>query len=290
MSGFDEAWLALREPIDHAARSRSLAARFAAAQGPAPYVVDLGAGSGSNLRYLAPLLPPTQRWLLVDHDPALLAVAAHACTAGNVTCQVMDLARALPAGPGRTGVTAAALLDLTSAAWLDQFARWCGDAPVLIALSVDGGLAWQPEDRDDDAIREHFFAHQRANKGFGPALGPAAAAHLTRRLEAAGRRVFLERSDWRLGPEHAPLLGATLDGMVAAVREIAGPSTYGRWAALRRRQIVQGRCRLTVGHIDLLASSPERAAPDVATATPSARMSLRAAWSLRGRGASENAG
>jgi SAM-dependent methyltransferase len=261
------AWLALREPADHAARSPSLAARFAAAQGPAPYVVDLGAGSGSNLRYLAPLLPPAQRWLLVDHDPALLAAAAaRTGAAGNVACLALDLARELPAVPGRTGVAAAALLDLTAAAWLDELARWCGDAPVLMALSVDGRLVWQPEDPDDDAIRRHFFAHQRADKGFGPALGPDAAAHLARRLEAAGRRVFLERSDWRLGPEHAPLLGATLDGMVAAVREIAGPSTYGRWAALRRRQIVQGRCRLTVGHIDLLASSPERAAPDVATA------------------------
>ena len=255
MSGFDEAWLALREPIDHAARSRSLAARFAAAQGPAPYVVDLGAGSGSNLRYLAPLLPPAQRWLLVDHDPALLAAAAHARTAGNVGCRAMDLARELPAVPGRTGVTAAALLDLTSAAWLDQFARWCGDAPVLIALSVDGGLAWQPEDRDDDAIREHFFAHQRANKGFGPALGPAAAAHLTRRLEAAGRRVFLERSDWRLGPPEAPLLGAMLEGIIAVVADIAGPAACARWATLRRRQLAAGDLRLTVGHVDLLALS-----------------------------------
>jgi hypothetical protein len=252
VSGFDAAWLALREPADHAARSRLLAARFAAAQGPEPYVVDLGAGSGSNLRYLAPLLPPAQRWLLVDHDPALLAVAAaRRGTVGNVARQDMDLARELPDVPGRTGVTAAALLDLTSAAWLDDLARWCGDAPVLMALSVDGRLAWQPEDPDDDAIRERFFAHQRADKGFGPALGPAAATHLARRLE--GRQVFLEPSDWRLGPPEAPLLGATLDGVVVAVAELAGARACERWAALRRRQLAMGELRLTVGHVDLLA-------------------------------------
>ena len=254
MSRFDLAWLALREPADHAARSLALAARFAAAQGSDPYVVDLGAGSGSNLRYLAPLLPPAQRWLLVDHDPALLAAAAaRTGTAGNVLCRALDLARDLPAVAGRTGITAAALLDLASAAWLDQLARWCGDAPVLMALSVDGRLAWQPEDPDDAAIRRHFFAHQRADKGFGPALGPDAAAHLARRLEAAGRGVFVEPSDWRLGPREAALLGATLDGIVAAVAGRAGATACARWATLRRRQLAAGGLRLTVGHVDLLA-------------------------------------
>ena len=254
MSGFDAAWLALREPADHAARSRSLAVRFAAAQGPEPHVVDLGAGSGSNLRYLAPLLPPAQRWLLVDHDPALLAAAAARSGAtGNVACRALDLARELPAVPARTGVTAAALLDLTSAAWLDELARWGGDVPMLLALSVDGRLAWQPADPDDETIRRHFFVHQRADKGFGPALGPDAAAHLARRLEAAGRQVFFEPSDWRLGPEDAPLLGATLKGIAAAVADIAGPTACARWAALRRQQVADGRLRLTVGHVDLLA-------------------------------------
>ena len=53
MSGFAAAWLALREPYDHAARSAALADRFAAAVGKAPHLLDLGCGTGSNLRYLA---------------------------------------------------------------------------------------------------------------------------------------------------------------------------------------------------------------------------------------------
>ena len=54
VSGFAAAWLALREPYDHAARSAALAERFAAAVGNAPHLIDLGCGTGSNLRYLAP--------------------------------------------------------------------------------------------------------------------------------------------------------------------------------------------------------------------------------------------
>ncbi len=58
MSGFDAAWLALREPHDHAARSASLADRFALAVGARPRLTDLGAGTGANLRYRGAHLNP----------------------------------------------------------------------------------------------------------------------------------------------------------------------------------------------------------------------------------------
>jgi hypothetical protein len=246
VSRFGAEWLRLREPYDHAARSATLAARFAAAVGPSPDLIDLGAGAGSNLRYLAPRLPASQRWLLVDRDAALLA---QACPApAQVRCQVLDLAKEMPELGSRTGVTAAALLDLASPAWLDRLARWCRGLPILMALTVDGRLVWQPEEPEDEAVRARFFAHQRTDKGFGPALGPAAAQHLRERLEAAGQRVVLAPSDWRLGPADAPLLGAALEGIIAVQ-----DSAIERWARERRRQLTTGKLRLTVGHVDLLA-------------------------------------
>jgi hypothetical protein len=247
VSPFREEWLRLREPCDHAARSAALADCFAAAVGSSPHLVDLGTGTGSNLRYLAPRLPATQRWLLVDHDAALLAQAP-AGVAVTVERRVLDLARTLPDDLVWTGITAAALLDLASAAWLDRLARWCRGVPVLMALTVDGRLVWQPEEPEDGAVGERFFAHQRTDKGFGPALGPDAAPYLAERLEAEGQRVFLEPSDWRLGPATAPLLAATLDSIVAV--QAAG---IERWAVARRRQLATGRLQLTVGHVDLLA-------------------------------------
>jgi hypothetical protein len=247
VSRFQKKWLRLREPCDHAARSAALADRFAEAVGPSPHLVDLGAGTGSNLRYLAFRLPAAQRWLLIDHDPALLA-QAHVGLALAVERQVLDLARTLPEAGVWTGITAAALLDLASAAWLDRLARWCRGVPVLMALTVDGRLAWQPEEPEDEAVRERFFAHQRTDKGFGPALGGDAAHYLADRLEAEGQQVFLERSDWRLGPATTPLLGATLEGIIA----VQDPGIE-RWAAARRRQLATGQLRLTVGHVDLLA-------------------------------------
>src|SRR5260221_14723616 len=83
MSGFSADWLALREPADHAARSIDLTrALLGALRRDRPLrVLDLAAGTGSNLRYLAgaagsertrPTYEPPE-FLLVDHDPLLLA-------------------------------------------------------------------------------------------------------------------------------------------------------------------------------------------------------------------------
>ncbi len=253
MSRFPADWLRLREPSDHAARSASLAAAFAEALGPAPRLVDLGCGLGSNLRYLATRLPAGQRWLLVDHDPELLAQARLMCDRFNldVRLQSLNLAEKLPDPAGCTGITASALLDLASAAWLERLARWSGGRPLLAALNFDGRLDWRPAADEDATVRRRFLAHQRTDKGFGPALGADAAGYFAGCLEARGERVVTATSDWRLGPADAPLLAATLDGIIGAVATI--DPAPARWVALRRRQLAAGELHLTVGHVDLLA-------------------------------------
>ena len=278
MSGFDAAWLTLREPYDHAARSVELADRFAAAVGKTPHVLDLGCGTGSNLRYLAPRTPGAQRWLCIDHDRGLLQAARtalHDWGRGRrwpcrhegdgltlarpggeigVSFILRDIARGgLPDLEGVSGLSASALLDLTSAACLDEFAAWCRGMPLLMALSFDGRLLFEPGAPEDDEICRRFVAHQRTDKGFGLALGPDAAAHLADRLAATGCAVRLERSDWLLGSDDRAVLRVTLAGIVAAAREIAQEPRLDQWAMLRARQLAADELRLTVGHIDLLA-------------------------------------
>jgi SAM-dependent methyltransferase len=278
VSAFPVDWLSAREPYDRAARSAGLADRFAATLGAAPRLLDLGCGTGSNLRYLASRIAGPHRWRCVDNDPALLRAApdalqrwarAHgwatrldgedlvlARPAGEIVVAFAlgDLARAgLPDGPDVAGVTASALLDLTSAAWLDALARTCRHLPLLMALSFDGRLAFEPAAPEDEEVCRRFLAHQRSDKGFGPALGPEAAPYLADRLIAHGCAVTIERSDWQLGPSDRALLQATLEGMIEAVRAIASDGSLQRWAARRREQLAGGDLRLAVGHVDLLA-------------------------------------
>jgi SAM-dependent methyltransferase len=256
LSRFAHDWLALREPYDRAARSSALAERFAAALAPASRVVDLGCGTGANLRYLAPKLPPQQRWLCLDRDRDLLARAAAllAPWGGKVDFAALDLATGLGSLEwADVGVTASALLDLTSAAWLDDLAKRCRQAPVLMALSFDGRLRWQPALAEDALILARFVRHQRTDKGFGPALGPHAASHLAGRLAAAGHQVATATSDWRLGAGDRPLLQAMLDGLIAAAAAIEDDRRLADWAAQRHLQLERGELDLTVGHLDLLA-------------------------------------
>src|SRR4051794_41502555 len=151
MSGFSAGWLALREPADPHARSPALVAelRSVFAGRDAAAVIDLGCGTGSNLRALAASLPRRQSWRLVDRDPALLGAArerlvawADASEAGAelhlrkggfdiaVRFVEADLAQGVAPLLGDGGVdlvAGAAPVGFLSAALVRQFAR--GNAP-----------------------------------------------------------------------------------------------------------------------------------------------------------------
>ncbi|MDA0675619.1 MAG: class I SAM-dependent methyltransferase [Proteobacteria bacterium] len=254
--GFDAAWLALREPADAAARDAALARRLRA-HGPAdgPWrIVDLGAGTGANRRWLAPRLGGRQRWTLVDNDPLLLRYAA----APGVRQVRLDLAGDLGALAPRQAdlVTASALLDLVSEAWLEQLVGQCRrrDAVLHFALSYDGRIDWTPGDRDDERVRQLVNRHQQGDKGFGPALGPAAGDFAARLLRRCGYRVRTAPSPWRLGPGQVQLQEALLAGWLSAAVEIAPQQAtrLAKWAARRRRYIAAQESHLVVGHVDVL--------------------------------------
>ena len=281
---FDPVWLARREPVDHRSRAAAILSLLTPAwrSGGWSRIVDLGAGTGSNVRYLAPKLPGVRSWTLVDHDADLLARAAvpedpeDPAEAATVTRVVGDLAAVGPRAVRESGahlVTASALLDLVSKDWLRELAAACRESgsAALFALNYDGGIQWQAgaddrrpsDDPDDGAVRRAFNDHQRRDKGFGPALGPMAGLSAETTFRAAGYRVWSLPSPWRLGPDDADLARALVDGWASAaeerLREAAGEAAsapadrVAAWAARRRATIAGGRFGLTVGHVDLLA-------------------------------------
>lgn len=250
--GFSADWLALRDPADRAARDDALARRAARAAGPAPLVVDLGCGTGATWRALAPHLPGTARWRLVDNDPALLSLASAAAgdRAETLQADLSDLA-ALPLGDA-TLVTASALLDLVSEDWLVALVRRLR-VPFYAALSYDGRMDWTPGDPRDGAVTAAFNRHQRGDKGLGPALGPDAADRAAAILRAAGFTVHLADSPWRLGPDMAALQRDLTRGIAQAASE-AGEAQADAWGRHRDAHAATTTC--LIGHIDLLALPP----------------------------------
>lgn len=280
-SGFSADWLALREPFDAAARAasprllqrlQSLRRTNSPTNGPWR-VLDLGCGSGANSRWLAPRLGGAQQWLALDHDAALLRAwpvpagarpgpggRLHWRGAGfraELLRQQTELAHALDALPWQAAqlVTASALLDLVGPEWLAQLVRHAtkARAALLFALIVDGRHEWAPADADDARVGALFAAHQRRDKGLGPALGAQAVPWLARALRARGYRVQTARSDWRLGASDVAMQRALIEGMASAAIE-QDPAQAPRVNAWRdRRLALLGRATLRVGHRDLLA-------------------------------------
>jgi hypothetical protein len=282
-------WLALREPADVAARSALLTREVVDAIGRRHplSVLDLGAGTGSNVRYLADRLPAPQRWLLVDRDPTLLADMRtrtsswgtvhgyNVRTDGDVLVirgQQLDCrveTRCLDLGgltdplifSGRHLVTASALLDLVSEAWLDTLAWQCRErgAAVLFALTYNGRSRCSPAEPEDDTIRELLNKHQRtSDKGFGPAAGPEAIQCAARSFAAVGYQVRREASDWALPPAMRELQRQLIEGWAEAALEIAPGqrAMVGSWLVRRLAHVEAGRSHVIVCHEDLAAWLP----------------------------------
>lgn len=259
---FSAEWLALRADADAAACSPALADRLAAwARSKASVrIVDLGAGTGAHLRRTAPRLRVRQRWDLVERDPALIAAGGVRLARAPVAWRyvALDLARDLDELGSLEPdlITASALLDLVSAAWLERLAelRRRTGAALYVVLTIDGRLQWRPDDPADAACHALVERHQRTDKGFGPALGPEATAALQRLLTPEPGELRLARSDWRLDADASTLQAELLRGYRAAAAAMA-PEQAGEidaWAERRARWIADGRSTLLVGHQDLL--------------------------------------
>lgn len=264
MSGFSAEWLALRESHDMRARNPAVlgavADRFRSHD--AINVIDLACGAGSTVRALGSHLPVRQHWDLVDSDRHLLTLACGGNTAGDVRLNAVpfdlngDLESVLDGS--KHLITMSALLDLVSEAWLDRFARHAVACalPVYAALTYDGRTDFSPSDPLDEMIASAVNTHQRTDKGFGPALGPSAAAAAISRFEALGYQVVQGQSDWVIGPADREMQRELLSGWAHAARETDALShcDIDDWLARRKEIVDAAASTLRVGHVDFFAA------------------------------------
>lgn len=279
MSGFSPQWLALREAADHRSRNATLAdtLRTHFLQRDQINVVDLGCGTGSNLRATAALLPARQSWTLVDYDAGLLAAARTALSGWatsaepegdrvrlvnqgrviDVTFRQADLAGDLEAAlMPRTGeapdlVTASALFDLASESFIGRFARAVATmkAAFYTVLTYNGIQHWTPRGPLDQQMLAAFLAHQMTDKGLGISAGPLAPEHLASAFSNFGYLVSEGDSPWKLStPKDAALISELATGFATAVRETrkVDPRDIDLWLA-------RTHTGAEVGHTDTLA-------------------------------------
>ena len=279
-------WLRLREPADARARSRPLA-RAIATRMPLDVPVcalDLATGAGSNIRHLIEQLPGRQRWLAVDQSRELLEdllerTAAWASVRGyqaqrtpsgcvirghlldcHIETRQVDLGTLSdPALFGnRHLVTASALLDLVSDAWLRALAAHCAatGASALFTISYNGHSTCDPREPADDLVLELFNRHQHTDKQLGgAAAGPDAANRAEWYLTDAGFEVRRDRSDWTLAPAERDMQRFLINGWALAASEIEPrqASTVAEWRRRRLAHLDAGHSTIVVGHDDIAA-------------------------------------
>ena len=264
-AGLSADWLALREPADAVARAADLADPVSRPLAERSHIVvhDLGCGTGSMGRWLAPLLPGSQRWVLYDRDPELLNQAEQqpprAAEGADVAVEtrLRDITRLDAADlNGADLITASALLDMLTADELARLVASCANAncPVLMTLSVIGRVELTPSDAIDTAIDGAFNAHQRRETAHGRLLGPDAVRVAIDMFARRRADVLVRSSPWTLGPGNGELLVAWLAGWVGAARE-QDPSLAElapEYVERRLDELAAGRLRVMVHHHDFL--------------------------------------
>lgn len=287
--GFSADWLALREDADHRARNLQLTHQLIEWTEPLDnlHVVELGAGTGSNFRYLSPRLGHAQHWTLYDNDPLLLSAMTQRLRGwcdqhgygfradaysvqvdaehfnAQVTWQQCDLANSLTTLPlAETHlVTGSALLDLTSAAWLELLARYCivHHCASLFVLNYNGHVQWHEPLPTDAQITDLLNAHQLKDKGFGPALGPQAHAFFEENLSTR-HRVFTGDSHWQLDHESLDLQQALVNGWgpAAIEQDSTAQPMVAEWMEQRTAAVTEKQSSLRVGHTDVLGLPPSQ--------------------------------
>jgi hypothetical protein len=259
----DPGWLAARVAADNAARAATVSTLIpelinyliARMDSDATIeIVDLGAGTGANQRWLAPRLPIRQRWLHLDHNPVISRSLPLATETVIIDESVESLGQLLARSEGdRQLVTCSALLDVLTTEQIEAVCHAVIDSrvPAFFSLTVTGGLRLSPTHPHDQLLLAAFNDHQRR----AGRAGPEATTMTVELLRAADFAVATQETPWQLTAESGPafvdqMLEERLAAAVAQVPALA--ASAAAWLELRRAQLAAGLLQVELDHCDIL--------------------------------------
>jgi hypothetical protein len=277
---FSPEWLKLREPADHRARNPVVFAAVLKHITPLSSlnIMDIGCGTGSNLRGMALNLPQTlQNWCLVDYDATLLTAAKAELQAwadwskqerdmlhlkkGHKDLYIrfiqadltQDLEHLLALKPDL--LTAAAFFDLCAESFIERLAKACAahKTPLYTILTYDGVEEWLPPHALDIRRLNGFLKHQNTDKGFGAAMGATANLGLLNAFKAQGMHTLTAKSPWHIQQDEAAFLHALAQGAAQAVVETGDLTEQEAQDWVTHHKTAQ---KVNIGHDDFFAYLP----------------------------------
>jgi len=274
-------WLEERNRFDEAARNPQVEHAFlqAAQQYDPVNIIDLGAGSGATFLYLAPKIPGSQRWTLVELNPSLLKHArqriklwSHAKgmqTTLENTDQIvlqrekqeisvqftkgslLQLEQLLPLEYYQL-VTASAVNDLLSRDMLEQLLQTLHRYKLGCYTMLNyQGMHFFPEEGQDTAMIAAYEKHMQRQQDFGKALGPDCAdAFRQIGQQLYGKSPVEGQSDWIIRPSDRLMHRYLLSFMEKSIPEVAPKLDLQGWLDRKQELLQQEQLRLTVAHLD----------------------------------------
>jgi hypothetical protein len=259
----DPDWLAARVAADNDARAATLSTLLPQlinylidtdAPDPTVHIIDLGAGTGANQRWLAPRLPIPQRWLHLDHNPIISRTEPLPAETVIIDAGVEVLDQLLASSRDRRQlVTCSALLDVLTTEQVKAVCQAVIDnrVPAFFSLTVTGELTMSPTNPHDQLLLSAFNDHQRR----AGRLGPDASALTVDLLRAAEFAVTTQQTPWHLTADRGQaFIDQVLEERLAAAvaQEPALAATAASWMELRRAQLAAGLLRVELDHCDVL--------------------------------------
>lgn len=284
---FDIHWLNERYPFDAEARNKALEGKVLSFLKDIEtlYLVDAGAGTGSNCLYFLEKLPQNQYWYLIEQNASLQNATIRRFSdfanyhnykflrkkdelfiskpRKEITIKIInDSVFRLPAFidlPKIHLITANALFDLFTITQIDNFAQILFEhkIPIYTTLSYES-MQFSPQDPFDSIFIEQYNNHMERTQPFGKALGKRAGIYFANIFSQNNWTASTQSSTWNIKPDDIKMHYYLLNFMENALEELPLEANvqenFQKWVMRKKNLIIARQQSLTIKHLDLFAS------------------------------------
>lgn len=284
---FDPNWLQERYPFDADARNkeREWEAIHQFAYLDHVHLVDLGTGTGSNVRYYLEQFPQNQTWHCVEEDGALkemfwqnikqlaktegyelewngealkMSKSGHWVNIHFVEGNLMELDSLVDLL--RTDfILANAVFDLFSEAQFSELIHIISHHSLSLFFSLNyEGMKFFPSEEADVFYIDQYNAHMKRPQPFGHGMGPDASQLMEKAFRTALAEVKLGESIWEIGEKDEKmltyLLGFFEDALADWWKTTEEKAAFIAWIGRKKTMIQEQQLAANVYHQDVLAS------------------------------------
>ena len=285
-TGYSSNWLEQRYVMDAKSRDESITNLFIEnlPSNKILQLLDLGAGLGSNVKYMHPKISSNQNWYCVEIDPKLIqyglnhlskyfenlgykvildeqnlvAIKDNRISVNYVNHSFFDIQASQYLA--FDGILGNALLDVFTPKQLTGLFKQLQTsiAPKLFSIVYEF-MDWGDDDPLNDFFISIYHEHMQRSQKTGNALGPDTIKYITANIPFGPGQVILGESTWELDSSDSNILNHLLAFYQKSIPEIRTQEEdlikFETWVNNKRDLINKHKLNAVVQHSDLLCLS-----------------------------------